>query len=140
MNMDRVWTAFLLASAAGLATGIGSFIAFFFDRTNKRFLAFALGFSGGVMLYISFMELLAEARQTMNELYGMKGTLAAVGAFFGGIALALLIDRLVPESGNPNEVRQVEEMDHPHHKDALFRSGLFFALAITIFRKAWPFS
>lgn len=132
MNMDRVWTAFLLASAAGLATGIGSFIAFFFDRTNKRFLAFALGFSGGVMLYISFMELLAGARQTMNELYGMEGGLAAVGAFFGGIALALLIDRLVPESGNPHEVRQVEEMDHPHHKDALFRSGLFFALAIAV--------
>ena len=62
----------------------------------------------------------------------MEGGLAAVGAFFGGIALALLIDRLVPESGNPHEVRQVEEMDHPHHKDTLFRSGLFFALAVAV--------
>ena len=130
--MNSVFNAFLLASAAGLATGAGSCIAFFFDRSNKRFLALSLGFSGGVMLYISFAELLADARHSLTELYGKPGSLCAAGAFFAGIFLSMLIDRLIPESGNPHEVRTVEEMEHPVHRETLFRSGMLFALALAV--------
>ena len=44
----------------------------------------------------------------------------------------LLIDRLIPESRNPHEVRKVEEMSHPDYKKRAFRSGILFALAIAI--------
>ena len=43
----------MLTLGAGLATGIGSTIALFAHRTNKRLLSFSLGLSGGVMIYVS---------------------------------------------------------------------------------------
>ena len=125
--------ALLLTLLAGLATGVGSCIAFFFKHSDRKFLSFALGLSGGVMIYISFAELLSEARSSLMELYGSRtGAFAAIGAFFAGIAVAMLIDRLVPSHENPHEVRAVEEMDSPKHQDKLLRSGILFALAVGI--------
>ena len=49
--------AFLLTLGAGLATGIGSAIAFFANHTNRKFLSFSLGVSAGVMIYVSFAEI-----------------------------------------------------------------------------------
>ena len=118
-----------LTLIAGLATGAGSCIAFFFKKTNTKFLSFALGFSGGVMVYISLVELLADAHKHLAETFGhTAGSLSATGCFFAGMAVAMLIDRLVPSHENPHEVRTVEEMDQPKHKDKLMRSGLLFAL------------
>lgn len=51
----------LLTLGAGLATGIGSAVAFFARHTNKRLLAFSLGLSGGVMIYVSFVEQIGRA-------------------------------------------------------------------------------
>ena len=59
----------LLTLGAGLATGIGSAIAFFARHTNKRLLSFSLGLSGGVMIYVSFVELLREADATLAEVW-----------------------------------------------------------------------
>ena len=59
--------AFLLTLFAGLATGIGSMIAFFAKRTNTAFLSISLGFSGGVMIYVSFIEIFPKA---LEELVG----------------------------------------------------------------------
>ena len=58
MDYSNVLLAFGLTLIAGLSTGIGSFIAFFAKRTNTKFLSVSLGFSGGVMIYVSFMEIL----------------------------------------------------------------------------------
>ena len=55
---QNVLFAFLLTLLAGLATGIGGLIALFAKRTNKSFLSFSLGLSAGVMIYVSFVELL----------------------------------------------------------------------------------
>ena len=55
--------ALVLTLLAGLATGIGSLIALFTRNTNKRFLAGALGFSAGVMIYISFAEMLKKSEE-----------------------------------------------------------------------------
>lgn len=129
---DNLLLAFILTGIAGVATGIGSCIAFFFNHSNRKFLSLSLGFSGGVMLYISFVELFAGAKSFLSERSGTAGALSAIGAFFGGIALSLLIDRLIPESRNPHEVRKVEEMSHPDYKKRAFRSGILFALAIAI--------
>ncbi|MBQ4329960.1 MAG: zinc transporter ZupT [Lentisphaeria bacterium] len=133
ITFNQTIFALLLTLGAGIATGAGSCIAFFFKRTNTKFLSFALGFSGGVMIYISFAELLVESRAGLITLYGERpGALAAIGAFFAGIAVSMLIDRLVPNGENPHEVRAVEEMDSPRHNDRLLRSGMVFALAVGI--------
>lgn len=146
--MENVWTAFGLTLFAGLSTGIGSLIAFFALRTNHRFLALATGFSAGVMLYISFVEMFPEANQVLIEYYGeTMGQWLNVAGFFGGILLIGAIDLLIPSSENPHE-RPSESGRLALRDDAygdkgggaaarpssskLLRTGMFTALAVTI--------
>lgn len=130
----NVITAFGLTAFAGLSTGIGSGLAFFSRRTNKKFLSTALGFSAGVMIYVSFVEILQKARDSLIPVHGeVAGTWYTVLAFFGGILLILIIDLLVPSYENPHEAHIIEEMQYPKPHDAkLLRMGLFTALAISI--------
>lgn len=127
--------AFLLTLLAGLATGVGSAMVLLTNQTNKKFLSFSLGLSAGVMLYVSFVEILAKSVSSLELVYGQKlgNTLAVVG-FFVGILVIALIDKLIPEMGNPHEIHTVEEMDGTDegHKQKLMRMGLFSALAIAI--------
>ena len=123
----------LLTLGAGLATGIGSAIAFFARHTNKRLLSFSLGLSGGVMIYVSFAELLREAETTLADAWGPRmGQALAVAAFFGGILLIGIIDRLVPSFENPHEARAVEDMERHPRDPKLMRMGMLTALAIGI--------
>ncbi|TCI26585.1 zinc transporter ZupT [Exiguobacterium sp. SH3S2] len=145
--------AFLLTLFAGLATGIGSMIAFFAKRTNTAFLSISLGFSAGVMIYVSFIEIFPKALVELVGAHGEKaGTIYTVLAFFGGMLLIALIDKLIPSPENPHEVKFVETMqndpssqelattatkDEPaplnqETKQRLHKMGLFMALAITI--------
>lgn len=99
-------------------------------KTNTKFLCISLGFSAGVMLYVSFMELLPQALHELSTEWGEKtGTLYMLIAFFGGIALIALIDLLVPQAANPHEVQGVEDM---HKKGKLKRVGVMVALSIAI--------
>jgi len=130
-----VWGAFLLTTLAGLATAAGAAGAFFARRTNTRMLSVALGLSGGVMIYISFVELLAGANRSLREaLGGPRGAFLSLAAFFGGILVAAVIDRLVPDPENPHETRCIEEMDKkvPPDYAKLHRAGIRFAAAIAI--------
>ena len=98
----------LLTLGAGLATGIGSAIAFFARRTNKRLLSFSLGLSGGVMIYVSFVELFHEANLSLTTQWGPRlGSVVTVASFFAGILLIGIIDRLVPSVENPHEAHRV---------------------------------
>ncbi len=131
---DHVFAAFVLTSLAGLSTGIGSAIAFFSRRTNYRFLSLSLGFSAGVMIYVSFVEMLPEASTLLAGSFSPRiAETIRILCFLGGMGVSLVIDRLVPEEENPHEARSLEEMaaaPDAHHK--LMRLGLFSALAITI--------
>jgi ZIP family zinc transporter len=130
---QNVLIAFVLTTLAGLSTGIGSAIALLCRRTNTRFLSFSLGFSAGVMLYVSFVEMLCTAAETLAGVYGKgPGEWAAVGGFFAGFVAIFLIDQLVPSYENPHEARSVEEMDAPQKNASLMRLGLLTALAIGI--------
>lgn len=133
--MSPVAVAFSFTLFAGLATGIGSLLALLAKRTNTRFLAASLGFSAGVMIYVSFVEILRKAQVSLADALGPRaGAWAAVGAFFGGIAFIAIVDRLVPEAGNPHEVKGPEDMvaGSPLPRAALMRMGLLSALAIGI--------
>lgn len=99
-----VSVAFTLTLLAGLATGVGGLIALIADRSNAKFLAVSLGFSAGVMLYVSFVEILPKAQEFLAaDLGDRSGAWGMVGGFFAGIAVIAVIDRLVPAPANPHE-------------------------------------
>lgn len=130
---SNVAIPFLLTCGAGLATGIGSAIAFFARHTNTRLLSFSLGLSGGVMIYVSFVELFRQAGIELGSVWGERlGMIFAVASFFAGILLIGIIDRLVPSFENPHEAHTVEEMDARPRNPRLMRMGLMTALAIGI--------
>ena len=131
ITSDGVLFAFLLTTIAGLSTGIGSLIALIAKKTNTNFLSLSLGFSAGIMLYVSFMEMMPEALQNLVGMYGEKqGNLFLIIAFFAGIAIINFIDFLIPESVNPHEVQGVEDMDD--HTVQMKRTGIVVALSIAI--------
>lgn len=130
--MDGVLFAFLLTLMAGLATGIGSLIAFFANRTNTKFLSLSLGFSAGVMIYVSMVEIFVKAQEALVDAKGEElGNWLTVAAFFSGMILIALIDRFVPKQGNPHELKKVEEAKKTEDT-TLLRMGGFTALAIAI--------
>ena len=134
METGNFWFAFGLTLFAGLSTGIGSALAFFTKSTSTRFLSISLGFSAGVMVYVSFVEILPKAREALVSGLGeTMASLYSVLAFFGGVFLIGLIDRLIPSPENPHEIKKVEDMAKGNGKDLrLVRMGLFTALAIAI--------
>ncbi len=135
MNLSNIIFAFSLTLFAGLSTGIGSGLALLTKKTSAKFLSISLGFSAGVMLYVSFAEILVKANDALKSALGDKvGSWAAVGGFFFGILFIALIDKLIPSTENPHEVHTVEEMDgkSEEHRTKLMRMGLFTALAIAI--------
>ncbi|MFB4158463.1 zinc transporter ZupT [Geomicrobium sp. JSM 1781026] len=135
---EDVWLAFLLTLFAGLSTGIGSFIAFFTSTTNTKFLSWALGFSAGVMIYVSFMEIIPKAHEALTaSTTGETGSWLTAGGFFAGILMIAIIDRCVPDEKNPHEVKKVEEMRAPRARvlrdnPELLKMGTLTALAIAI--------
>ena len=131
---SRILLPFLLSLFAGLATLIGFGITFIAKRTNRKLLSYALGLSAGVMIYVAFVEIFAEARSILIADMGPRhGLLMTVIFFFGGMALIALIDRFVPSFGNPHEPHSVEEMAKKgHKKPKLMKMGAMTAVAITI--------
>lgn len=110
--MGNVWLALVLTVFAGLATGIGSAIAFAAKRTNYRFLSVATGFSAGVMLYVSFVEIFYKGLDALVETHGETlGHWLNVASFFAGIALIGVIDTLIPSAENPHEIPSQEEAE-----------------------------
>ncbi|PLX34227.1 MAG: zinc transporter ZupT, partial [Clostridiales bacterium] len=72
LDLSAVGFALGLTIFAGLSTGIGSILAFYTKQTNKRFLSAALGFSAGVMIYVSLVEIFAKARESLEIVAGPK--------------------------------------------------------------------
>jgi len=136
---DTLWLAFGLTLFAGLSTGIGSLMALYVKTANQKFLSATLGFSAGVMIYVSMMEIIVEARASLGAALGPgKGDYVTTIAFFAGIAFVALIDKLVPSAENPHAMRDVREMEKDVDPEAkkdnfnLLRLGLFSALVIAI--------
>ena len=117
---SNVGAALLLTTAAGLSTTIGSVIGLAVKKPGPRFLGFTLGFSAGVMILVSFVELLPGSIKSV-------GFLHAHMAFFAGMATAFFTDLLVPhEYIGQHDHGKVDSADH------LKRTGLMVALGIGI--------
>ena len=134
MSDQTIWLAFGLTMIAGLSTGIGSLIALLAKHTNTKFLCASLGFLAGVMLYVSFMELMPHAGKELLSHFGEKtGTLMMLFAFFGGMGLIALIDFLITGPNNPHEMQGVEDMKPSNGQGkALQRTGVIIALSLTV--------
>jgi len=132
MMEDNVTYALLLTLFAGLATGIGSVLAFFVKKDNSKFLAMALGFSAGVMIYISLIEIFYKGEALLISEYGTQlGKLYNVLSFFGGMAVITLIDRLTPQLESAQGHGDSKSEVKPEMKK-LYRTGIMTALAIGI--------
>jgi len=147
LDLGNLVYAFGLTLIAGLSTGIGAALAFFTSRTNTRFLSVALGFSAGVMIYVSMIEIFFKAKDALVFELGEKlGSWATAGAFFAGMFIFALIDTVIPV---PHEPKMVEDIDgteeaaaaeqiaagsatKPEAQEKLMRMGLFSALAIAV--------
>ena len=133
--MNNVLFAFGLTLFAGLCTGIGSAIIFYAKKTNTKFLSISLGFSAGVMIYVSMVEIFFEAKTSLTAKLGLKaGSWLTVAAFFGGMLLIALIDKFIPSGENPHEMHKVEDIKDNNNASTakLLRIGLVTALAIGI--------
>ncbi len=136
MDPQNVFIALGLTLFAGLSTGIGSAIAFFARKTSTRLLSVALGFSAGVMIYISLTEIVFKAKNSITpQMSEQAASGITVAAFFGGIALIAVIDALVPSYENPHEMHRIEEMNTARESpppEKLLRMGVLTAIAIGI--------
>jgi len=118
--MSQVALALMLTTLAGLATTLGGAVAWLVRRPSPRFMALSLGFSAGVMVYVSFVELLAAGIEEIGLLWGQV-------AFFAGVGAMLLVDMAIPHS------YEGEVDPGIGVKDArLLRTGLFVALGVGI--------
>jgi ZIP family zinc transporter len=144
-GINEVLIAFGLTLIAGISTGFGSVLALSAKRTNTKFLSISLGFSAGVMLYVSFVEIFPQAQASIIEDLGTKrGPWVNVLAFFGGMLLIGIIDKFIPKTTNPHEVSSIEELEsisidgieEKKEKQVnpknLLRMGILTALAIAI--------
>lgn len=135
---ENLLLAFGLTLFAGLATGIGSLLAFFTSHTNTKFLSVTLGFSAGVMIYVSMVEIFVKAKVALVDAMGVvPGNWLTVGGFFGGMLLIAAIDKFIPKQSNPHELKTVEDMKQQPttidgKKPDLLKMGTFTALAIGI--------
>ena len=117
----QIIRALVLTTLAGLSTTIGSFIGLLAKKENPRFMSFVLGFTAGVMIGISFFELLPSGFQEL-------GFLKASIAFVGGFIFIFLIDTFIPHEYLGEKERNTKE----DQDKKLLRTGMFTALGIAI--------
>lgn len=126
MNNTEIY-AFTLTLLAGLATLLGSLIALFAKRKNKKLLAGSLGFSAGVMIYVAMAELFIKSKDYLINANGeMKGNVYVAAAFFGGMIFIGLIDYLVPT--DEGDIGNIEN----NKKSSLRKMSILTTVAIAI--------
>lgn len=131
--INNIVFAFLLTLFAGLATGIGSLISLFAKEKDKTFLGVCLGFSAGVMIYVSFVEIFVKANESLCLAVGEEiSPLLTVLGFFSGMFLIGGIDKLLDKKKSEIKMEKEDEQEQNKDKKSLLRVGIFTAIAIAI--------
>ncbi len=137
--MNIYVVALLLSAVAGLSTLIGGCVAFFTNKNSMRMLSIGLGFSAGVMIYISLGGLLGEASDILAKTYAAKAGLITFLSFVAGIAIAILIDFFMPDHIQTKyEIQENEEHEEKHFFKTpeqikkIKKAGLTTAIAVAI--------
>lgn len=127
--------ALLISLLAGLATSIGGLLATHKKMIDRSVLSVSLAVAAGAMIFLSFMEMIPKGIESMTESASdILSSTVVFGAFFAGIVLVLLIDRLLPKSLNPSETATEEQSSSDDKKvnRRLLRSGAFVALILAL--------
>lgn len=140
MSAESMLFAFSLTLLAGISTAFGAFLAFFKTKDETRILSFGLGFSGGVMVYLSFVEILPKSIDFFSRTNPASAESLGVLCFFVGMILAFGIDILIPKDVNPHELKNQNEVyceldsrkSHISRNHTIKRTAIFTAIAITI--------
>lgn len=139
-TIAEILPAFFLTLFAGLSTALGAIIAFWGGAKNTKFLSIGLGFSAGVMIYVSFVEILVKSQDAFTLKFGeIIGESLGLAAFFIGIAISFIIDQSIPDNINPHHSLDIENaidkddtQSLQHHRAPLARMGFFTAIAIAL--------
>ena len=124
ISTNNIVIAFVLSMIAGLSTALGGSIGLFAKKSNTKFLSVMLGFSAGVMIFISFIEILDESMKLLILSFDKKsGSLLAFICFFSGMLLVHVINRLIP-----NDIYSKNK----EGKRNLMRTGILTAVVVAI--------
>ncbi len=131
MFENNIYIALLLSLIAGMSTCIGGLVVFFSNIKNIRFLAFSMSFAAGVMIYVSFMEMLPDAQITLSDSFGFSfGNSLTIGLFFLGMFLVYLIGKFIPSTHHLDD--NINKSEPGTVNKGLYRTGTLVALAIAI--------
>ena len=126
--------AFSLTMLAGLTTAIGGIIAFVTKKDNLKTLSLGLGFSAGVMIFISFMDILPGAKELLKMNFPHSFEWLVFAGFIAGLVISIAIDYFLPDHVDTKELLDPdapEENDgYKHYK--LQRAGIMTAVAICV--------
>lgn len=119
----------LMTLLAGLATVIGGFITFLVNKNNLKILSLGLGFSAGVMIFVSFTEILTTAEELLKAYYPVDYHWIMFWGFIAGVVISKLIDTFVPDHV---EEDLVDGCEHCERHSKIKRAGLLTAIAIAV--------
>ncbi len=130
---ENFWFALALTTLAGLSTGIGSLIGLFAKKDKTKFLSVALGFSAGVMLFVSFVDIYPKANEYLSNEYSDKmASWVTLVCFFVGMIFIALIDKLIHKKTDSKDVFLFIKAKESKDRKKLLKMGMFTALAIAI--------
>lgn len=119
----------LMTTLAGLSTVLGGFLTFFVKRTNIKALSIGLGFSAGVMIFLSFTEILKNSNEMLIKFFPNHSQWLVFIGFLFGIIIAVLIDYFMPEHIDEDLFCKQEHCLRQHR---IRRAGILTAIAISI--------
>lgn len=124
----------LLTFLAGFSTVIGGLLGFVIKRENLRALSFGLGFSAGVMIYVSFMEILPKATLSFGNVYNHDNSQwLTILTFFTGMLISFGLDKIIPEDIHHDYIDVTSEScQNEVLRQKLKKTGVYVAMAIAI--------
>ncbi|MBE6047170.1 MAG: zinc transporter ZupT [Clostridium sp.] len=125
MHISQEIIPIFLSMLAGFSTVLGAFIVFFSKTRNKRLITFALSFSAGVMITISFTDLFPTCNKVLDKMLGkINGGLMSILFLVIGVIMAFLIDNFISEDGNSNICAK--------NNESLYRVGFVSMIALML--------
>lgn len=133
MNVpENFGIAMTITLLAGMATAIGGCIAFVVKPDNLKVLSLGLGFSAGVMIFLSFMDILPESYKMLAVNFPNNYQWLVFGGFVVGITVGALIDFFIPDHIDQHQLFECKEPLCNTQKQAVKRAGLVTAIAICV--------
>lgn len=120
----------LMTLLAGLSTVLGGFLTFFIKKTNIKALSIGLGFSAGVMIFLSFTEIIQTSNKMLQVFFPIHSKWLVYLGFGLGVFIAFLIDYFIPDHIEDDLFNDKEHCTNHNHK--IKRAGLLTAIAISV--------